>query len=225
MINNKQKYTPVRFSHLTSYAGIGSVVRDVNDILMAVADTNYWKDKEGEVSANHIPNVTCITQILSPGKKLYMPPTGKELDNGEIEGNYLPAVLFPNYAVCKKCGLLHNNPWSKQNKYPSDIVICEKCKPNPSRPEQQFVLEQSTWCAVSSAGHLDNVPWHYICHQDSDGTCKADYETPYLKLTNDKNGKNIVRCTRCNSENKYEKLRTPEKKGGKRRFSITKSQP
>jgi len=154
-----------------------------------------------------------------------MPPIGKELDNGEIEGSYLPAVLFPNYAVCKNCGLLHNNPWSKQNKYPSDTVNCEKCKPQPNRPEQKFALEQSTWCAVSSAGHLDNVPWHYICHQNSDGTCKADYETPYLKLTNDKNGQKLVLCSRCGSKNKYEKLKTPRDKDEKRWFNINKAQP
>jgi hypothetical protein len=213
---NKQKYTPVRFSHLTSYAGIGSIVRDVNDMLMAVVDTNYWTDKNGKVSATRIPYVTCIIQVLELGKELRMPPIGKELENGEIEGSYLPAVLFPNYAVCNKCGLLHNNPWSKQNKYPSDTVTCEECNSK---------LEQSTWCAVTSAGHLDNVPWHYVCHQNSDGSCKADYETPYLRLTNDKNGKKIVICNRCGRNNKYEKLKTPREKDENRWFNINKAQP
>lgn len=213
---NKQKYTPVRFSHLTSYASIGSVVRDVNDMLMAVADTSYWTDKNNDISAENIPYVTRVIQTLKLGKNLRIPPTAKELDNGDIEGNFLPAVLFPNYAVCKKCNLLHNNPWRKQDKHPSETVLCVEC---------QSKLEQSTWCAVTSAGHLDNVPWHYICHKESDGTCKADYDTPYLKLINDKNGKRLIVCTRCGSKNNYEKLKTPRDKNDKRWFNINKAQP
>jgi len=38
---NKQKYTPVRFSHLMSYAGVGAIVRGAEDKLMVVTDIRY----------------------------------------------------------------------------------------------------------------------------------------------------------------------------------------
>ena len=186
----KQKYTPVRFSHLTSYAGIGSIVRDINDMLMAVVDIRYWTDKSSHISAETIPYVTRVTHALKIGKDLRMPPKAKELENGELDGSCLPAVLFPTYAVCKKCGLLHNHPWNKQQQPVSENVDCEQCNSK---------LEQVTWCAVSNKGDLDNVPWHYICH-DNHSFCKADYSESYLKLINDKTGKKIIKCTRCSSQ-------------------------
>jgi hypothetical protein len=196
-MQHKQKYTPVRFSHLTSYAGVGAIVRDVNDMLMAVTDTRYWTDKYGNVSADFIPYVTRITEALDVGKELRMPPKAKELENGEIGTgeSYLPAVLFPTYAVCMKCGLLHNNPWEKSDINSSKTIRCEQC---------EGPLEQVTWCAVSSNGNLDNVPWHYLCHQKENNNCKVDYSNNYLRLTIDKTGKKIIRCTRCNSSNQYD---------------------
>ena len=103
-MQNKQQYTPVRFSHLTSYAGVGAVVRDSNDMLMVVTDIRYWTYRNGICTAIQLPYVTRITNALGIGKELRLPPQAKELENGAIQGHYLPAVLFPKYAVCKKCG-------------------------------------------------------------------------------------------------------------------------
>ena len=140
-MSNKQKYTPVRFSHLTSYAGIGAIVRGAEDKLMAVTDIRYWTDKDGHITSEIIPYVTRVSMALEIDKDLRMPPKAQENDKGEIEGNYLPAVLFPTFAQCKKCGLLHNNPWRKKDVHLSEDVYCEKCK--------KTKLEQITWCSVT----------------------------------------------------------------------------
>ena len=197
----KQKYTPVRFSHLMSYAGVGAVVRDVNDVLMVVTDTRYWVDKNNNITAEPIPYVTRVSKALNLDKELRMPPKAKELDNGDIEGNYLPAVIFPTYAACKKCGQLYNNPWRKQHQGATEKTNCEK-------NECTGQLEQVTWCAVSKEGYLDDVPWHYICHDEEHSDCKVDYSESYLKLTTDNNGKKIVECTRCQSRSIYENKKT-----------------
>lgn len=192
-----EKYAPVRFSHLTSYAGVGAIVRDANDMLMAVVDIRYWRDKSGNVSANCIPNVTRIVEALDLKKDLRMPPTAKVLDNGRLDGSYLPAVLFPTYAVCKTCGLLHNKPWNESNMHSTRILKCEneKCKGE---------LEQVTWCAVSSNGDLCDVPWHYLCHHSGDQTCKVDYSENYLRLTTNNNGQKIIQCLRCKISHRYD---------------------
>lgn len=195
-MSNKQKYTPVRFSHLTSYAGIGAIVRGAEDKLMAVTDIRYWTDKDGHITSEIIPYVTRVSMALEIDKDLRMPPKAQENDKGEIEGNYLPAVLFPTFAQCKKCGLLHNNPWRKKDVHLSEDVYCEKCK--------KTKLEQITWCSVTNKGYMSDVPWHYICHQKSESTCKNDFESNYLELSIDSNGKKIVSCTKCKSSNYYE---------------------
>ncbi len=199
-MHNNQKYTPVRFSHLMSYAGVGAIVRGSEDKLMTVTDTSYWTDKYGNITADDILYVARVSKALDLDKKLKMPPKGKEGGNGEIEGDYLPAVLFPKFTICQECKTLHYDPWESQRKKFTDYVYCEKCK-NKNK------LEQVTWCAVSNKGHLDEVPWHYICHARSDTNCKEDIESNYLKFDSDKNGKSIIVCTKCGSRGYYENAR------------------
>ena len=168
---------------------------------MTIVDTRYWTDRHGNISAEIIPYVDRVSMALGIDKQLRMPPKGRENDKGEIIGSYLPAVLFPTYAVCKKCGFLHNNPWRKQRKSYSDKVFCENC---------EGLLEQVTWCAVNNKGYLDDVPWHYICHQkpNSNVNCKVDFSATYLKFATKINGKRIIKCTKCNTRNYYEKTKS-----------------
>ncbi len=194
-MKSKQKYTPVRFSHLTSYASIGAIVRGVEDKLMVVRDIRNWTDKFGKNSAEIIPYVTRVCLALGIEKVLRLPPIAKEIENGDIQGSYLSAVLFPTYAVCQRCGALHNNPWKKQQVGFTDKVKCEKCEGN---------LEQVTWCAVSNKGHLDDVPWHFVSHLNRDGECRVDFENSYLKLVTKPDGKRVVKCSRCEHEGHYE---------------------
>ena len=197
-MKSKSQYTPVRFSHLTSSSGVGAIVRGAEDKLMVVVDTRYWTDKEGLNATTPIPYVNRITQALNIGGELRMPPAAQEIfhkGDKSIEGNYLPAVLFPTYASCAKCGLLHPNPWKCQNKEMDEKVFC-KCS---------GILKQVVWCCVSNKGDLDEVPWHVICHKNFKGKCEPDYQKSYLKFSADKNGTTIIRCTRCNSFNKFEK--------------------
>ncbi len=201
MKQRNTQYTPVRFSHLTSYAGIGAIVRGTEDRLMVLVDTRYWQNKSGKPSTEKINYVTRVQIALEIEKELHMPPTAKENDHG-LSGSYLPAVLFPRYAVCKKCGLLHNQPWSKQQQNLDENVYCE------SKSCENSALEQVTWCAVSSKGHLAEVPWHTICHLTSSIKCEPDYSSDYLELTSNQNGKRIIRCRKCHTHHFFEKLKT-----------------
>jgi len=178
-----------------SYAGVGAIVRGAEDKLMVVTDIRYWTDKQGQIAAEVIPYVKRVSMALDINKELRMPPYAKETEYGTLDGSYLPAVLFPQWAKCQKCGLLYNNPWREKNL--EEKIYCQKCG---------GVLEQVTWCAVSNKGHLSDVPWHYICHQNAETDCRVDYETSYLKLDTDINGKKIVKCTKpgCKSQNYYE---------------------
>ncbi len=189
-MSNRQKYAPVRFSHLTSYAGIGAIVRDGNDMLMTITDIRYWTDRNGICTAQPIPYVTRIVNALGIGKELRMPPQATEREDGTLQGHYLPAVIFPRYAICKKCGLLHNNPWGNADGHDFSTLRCKGMNCNGQ-------LEQVTWCAVSKQGYLDDVPWHYVCHLGKNQNCRADFSEPYLRVTVNKTGKKIIQCLRC----------------------------
>jgi hypothetical protein len=189
MQKNKQEFTPVRFSHLTTNSGVGSIVRNAHDILIAVTDTRYWTDKNNRITGPVIPFVRRICNAFGmEDKELRMPPTAQVNSKGMIIGDYLPAVVFPTYASCQKCNLLHPNPWRNQDKKTSEKVYCETCLGH---------LEQVIWCAVSTNGFLDDVPWHSMCHQDENSVCKANYTVPYMTLTTAANGKTVITCTHC----------------------------
>lgn len=176
-----------------SYSGVGAIVRDKDDLLVSVVDIRYWTDESGNISAKNIPYVERIKSALGLSQDLRKPPEAKELENGKIEGAYIPTVLFPSFFRCKNCRMLHQNLWNKTDQKSVNNVKCEHCN---SR------LEQLPWCASSTRGELAEVPWHYICHQDSKVKCAADYSNSYLKLTNIANGKLQIECTRCSAINK-----------------------
>ena len=187
MINKNKKYTPIRFSHLMTYAGIGAITRGVEDKLMVIIDTRYWKNGSTEIEF-----VERASSYLGIDKniKLKRPPIA-QIENKKITGATLPAVLFPKYAVCSECGLLHKAPWGDSNDSFDELRYCTECKKK---------LEQVTWCAVSTEGYLDDVPWHYICHKDSKTkkNCKEDYSKPNLKIVENK-----IVCTKCKSSNDF----------------------
>ena len=72
-MNKEDKITtPVRFSHLTSYAGIGGMVQSAEGVFVVMPDTRYWR---GETE---IPAVKRVCYALGiPEKELRMPPIYK----------------------------------------------------------------------------------------------------------------------------------------------------
>lgn len=199
-MKDKQKYTATRFSHLTSYAGVGSIVRGTEDRLMSVVDTRYWTDQEGNNTCLPIPYVNRITQALGIAQELRMPPIAREDSNKGIEGSYLPAVLFPTYAHCVKCGLLHPDPWRHKNKKLDEKVYCQEQKSSCNG-----ILKQVVWCCITSDGYLDDVPWHAICHSKFNNKCEPDYQANYLKFFTGADGKKYIKCTKCKAGHVYEK--------------------
>ena len=193
-MKNSDYYTPVRFSHLTGYAGVGSIVRGSNDFLMVVSDTRYWTDKKGAKVTEPLKFVDRVKKHLKITKDLRMPPEA-QVGKDKIDGHPLPAVIFPSYSVCKSCHRLHYKPWNGLDKNISKDLLCSNCK----KPR----LEQVTWCLVSDEGGLKDVDWHDACHGKSQNGCKRDYGADYLELVTGERGKDRVRCTRCGESNVF----------------------
>lgn len=171
-----------------SYSGVGAIIRDKDDWLVTVVDTRYWTNEQGQDLAEKIPYVERVKMSLGISLDLKKPPEGKELDNGKIEGYYIPTVLFPSIFKCKRCDMLHQNLWNRIEGKSFKKVNCIHCN-SP--------LEQVNWCAISTKGELSDVPWHQICHEKTENKCEIDYADSYLKLTNAAGGNLKIECTRC----------------------------
>jgi hypothetical protein len=201
-MKQEKLYTPLRFSHLISYAGIGSIVRDNEDKLMSLVDTRYWTDKNGICTAQPLKRISSEIRVCcAGGKKLKKPPVGTYDEKRGVVDHALPAVVFPKWTICPKCKLLHYNPWLNQRK---DLVEDPICSNKACNGEK---LAQVTWCAASSQGYLDDVPWHYVCHLNSTQKCEQDSGKKYLRISADSSGRTIVKCDNCGSSQKINGLK------------------
>ena len=185
---------PIRHSHLLRHCSVGAIVRG-EKYLVSVKDTRDWYSN-GQMP-DPIQYVEQVRNILDISAELCLPPTAQVTDEGEIEGYWIPAVLFPTWMHCPKCGLLHRIS-SLQNREAKTKWFCLACSNGKHRRE----LEQVPWVMVHEEGYMADVPWHYIAHaarnKDKE-PCRPDRDKPYLRLL-DQAGQYRVKCSLCRSE-------------------------
>lgn len=196
---------PVRLSHLLRHCSVGAIVRGP-EYLMTVKDIREWTDKNEVAAGRTIPYVDQVRGALGISQELREPPVAKELDKGHIDGVCVPAMRFPSWMRCPnpKCGLLYYRPWRSQTR---GELQCEHCDNHPA-------LEQVPWLLAHRDGHMDDVPWHFIAHDNAKKAkqlhCRRDSIEPYLHLT-DEAGSNLrLRCGRCEAYNVFsDSIRIP----------------
>ncbi len=189
---------PVRLSHLLRHCSVGAVVRGP-EYLLSVMDITRWTDRNGRVAAEEITYVEQVKSALEISHVLRKPPVAQERDNGSVDGVCVPAVRFPFWMSCPRCGLLHYKPWRGLAKGDHPRCLETNTKKCSSRPR----LEQVPWVLVHEEGHLADVPWHYLAHrlpQRKDKAeqkkCKEDWQQAYLWMCT-KGKKRWLHCSRC----------------------------
>ena len=191
-----KEYLPVRLSHLLRHCSVGAVVRGP-EYLLSVMDITHWTDRSGHVAAEEITYVEQVKSALGITQVLRKPPVAQERDNGEIDGVCVPAVRFPLWMSCPRCGLLHYKPWHGLAKDEAPRCLETDTKKCPTRP----LLEQVPWVLVHEEGHLTDIPWHFLAHRESvkanQKQCGADWAQAYLRLSNNKSKKRKLRCEHC----------------------------
>ncbi|XOV89803.1 MAG: DrmB family protein [Pseudomonadota bacterium] len=195
VIMSNKEYLPVRLSHLLRHCSVGSVVRGP-EYLLSVMDISHWTATDGAVAAEEIVYVEHVKSALEISHKLRKPPVAEEREKGKIEGVCVPAVRFPSWMSCPRCGLLHYQPWrdAEREEFPRcQETDAKKC---PKRPR----LEQVPWVLVHEEGHLTDVPWHFLTHREAataeQKQCKADWYLPYLRMGITKGKNRILQCLR-----------------------------
>ena len=182
-----EEHVPVRLSHLLRDCSVGAIVRGP-DSLMVVQDIRSWDRPGADPLEREIRYVDRVRSALGIDKALCSPPRAVERD-GTVVG-WIPALRFPTWMRCRKCGLLHPAPWRRpRSKGGDDWRKCTKCRDDS--------LEQTPWVLVHEDGYLADVPWHDLAHRDSRNPaqrqCSRDWEQPYLKLDETGVGRRI-RC-------------------------------
>lgn len=208
---------PVRLSHLIWECSVGAIVRG-QSTLMTVKDTRAWKVSE----QNEIRYVEQVRRALRIQQTLVRPPVARIDDqNGRIVGDTVPAMLFPGWTRCARCGLLHHRPWRNSKEqaiddrseeiadptewycHGPDIDAADTSMSGPCRGR----LEQVPWVFVHKQGYLDEVPWHDLAHRGvrSSGqkACSPEWKTPYLRIYEADHGLE-VNCKKCGAKGRIE---------------------
>lgn len=179
-----KSFLSVRLSHILRHCSVGAIVRGP-EYLMTVKDTREWTDKNGNPAGRLIYYVEQVKEALGIKQDLREPPIAKELDNGQVSGACIPAIRFPSWMICPKCGLLHYKPWL--GLADTDKPTCRNS--NPANCIGEPALEQVPWVLIHKDGHMADIPWHYLAHEQSKSmnqkNCAADYSIgsePYLRL-------------------------------------------
>ena len=189
-----KRLIPTRWSHLIGWSGVGALMR-ADDWLYVIKDIHQWTDDQGNPAGELIFHVDLLRQALEISQELRQPPKSREVKPGVADGPCVPAIPFPGWASCPRCGLLHWLPWRHQ----SDQGGPPRC----TCPERGR-LQQVGWVMAHPEGGLDEVPWHLMAHPGThQGTrtadCRADREQAYLYLRRDPvDGLRwLLRCGRC----------------------------
>jgi hypothetical protein len=195
---------PIRHSHLLNYCSVGAIIK-TPDCLIVPMDTRYWVDKKGNPLGKEILFVELTRQQLGISKRLIQPPVSKRLGNLSGYDVTLPAVRFPGWMRCWKCGALYQYPEWKNDQVPR----CERseCKTKPQ-------LEQVHWVLIHKDGYMDDIPWHWLAHHEAspeNRTCR-DYNN--LKLQKDKKAPAnwTVKCE-CGASFLFSEMRLREPNG------------
>ena len=187
---------PIRLSHLLRHCSVGAVVRGP-DYLMTVKDIREWTDRSGKIAAPLIRYVERVRSALGIEQELREPPLAQKLEDGRVDGVCVPAMRFPGWMRCPKCGLMYYKPWLEmEGDHRPHCLRCDK------RPR----LEQVQWILVHAAGHLAEVPWHYLAHQDAktptQKQCRAVWRgPPYIRLI--EGIKRQLRCETCKATRQF----------------------
>jgi hypothetical protein len=203
-------WIPVRLSHLLRHCSVGAIVRGP-DYLMTVKDIREWTDQYGNVGGRPIRYVDQVRAALEIQQELREPPIALVLGNGQLDGVPIPALRFPSWMRCPRCGLLHCRPWRglPETEFPHcreslvSSLRTKRCQGNPPG------LEQVSWILVHPEGHMADVPWHFLAHRDArtpdQKQCGADGQEPYLRLLDKAQGmaRHRLRCERCGAESLF----------------------
>ena len=209
------EHIPVRLSHLLRHCSVGAIVRGPES-LMVVPDIREWHAPHENPLEGEIRYVDQVRGSLGITQRLCRPPVPHERAGRKT--GWIPALRFPTWMRCLKCGLLHRKPW-KNRKIEGNTLDCQGAEPGGKGNAPVVCsgqLEQVTWVLVHEEGFLADVPWHNVAHAGARNKprradeCRRDWENPYLKLTLPMTGRPQITCTRCRSRGPLEaKFRYP----------------
>jgi hypothetical protein len=184
----------VRRAYTISTAAVGALVQ-IERLSLVPCDIRDWGRDGEEV------DMPRLSRLLGVGFR--KAPICEKRGDVEVGGR-LPAVRFPKRMYCRKCRRMFYEP----DMQAGDDLIC----PEPECRKQPSSLVSMPWVVICANGHMDDVPWFSLVHQDAKDpgkTCKA-YDALYFMPAKGKEAPLRVECRSCKASLPLTRLRAPD---------------
>jgi hypothetical protein len=163
----------IRPSQLVTTFGPGSLV-DFKDDSVMIMGLQDWKEQEGYYRRIYEPRLSTRLNI-----SYFLQPQSINGRGG------IPAISFPKYRVCSRCGSLRKE---FKEDYRGFFCDCHE-KKAPTYPARLIMACEN--------GHIDDFPWAEWCHDGHDKVCSAP--NLYLKSMGRSSSLDdiLVQCKNC----------------------------
>ncbi|MBX9975202.1 DUF1998 domain-containing protein [Cytobacillus firmus] len=167
----------VRPSQVITTFGPGSLVDFRNDSVM-IMGLQDWKEQERYYKRLYEPRLSTRLNVSA-----FLEPKSTKGRGG------IPAISFPRYRVCAKCGALRKN---FKRDYRGFSCECHT-KGAPTYPARLIMACEN--------GHIDDFPWNEWAHGDIEKACSSP--DLYLKTKGISSALDdiLVICKKCNKKN------------------------
>lgn len=151
---------PLRRSQAITPFGIGAMVDFPRESLM-VAGLDEWREADGcRLRDERLERRLGVRYFVQP-------PSPPDIDSRR-QGERLPAVRFPRWHQCPRCGTIAPAAWNS----PAPAKCQSRYRP-PSGPACINLSEHRRWrmvplrfLAACEDGHIDDFPWEKWAHRE-----------------------------------------------------------
>lgn len=179
----------VRRSQIVSTYGSGAIV-DFPRLSGIMAGIDYWKVTDGRLPDDAQFNERNLQKML--GKDFFVQVSTDDKAEKKFS---IPVYRFPSYYYCPQCHELDYyykiRKSVKNNTEYNKPLYCNKCQTSDGKP---VALIPSRFVAACPNGHIDEFPYSWWVHRDSDEPC--DNPQLFLEYKGNTGGLDsiVVRC-------------------------------
>ena len=154
-MNKSRRQVAIRPSALLGREGVGAITESGN-LSFVIKPVGAW-----ERSGNGSPRLEVSSDILAAAGvselRMIAPVPDKASQRAAGDGMVPTATRFPRALICGQCDALRLVPPS------SEDVSCSNCG---ALGNSSALMYGARWVAVCHRGHLYDVPWDRIAHED-----------------------------------------------------------
>lgn len=169
--------TYLRRNHLVGRSGVGSLISNQEGVTVLLAGLPMWiqnaglNDRDGSKRASNVERALEAHEIsdfqtearLGVNRLIQPPVMTRGTDNKPLSDTWwVPAVRFPLWEFCTRCGSLSHATNFRESPSPRN---CDSCRSSGRKSQKMQQVPVLTAC---KAGHLSEIDWRWRVHGENE---------------------------------------------------------